>query len=252
MKRQIEIIIAAILCMALATGYLALTSGHAQTLSQSTMAQQTDSTTRTVQVMGMGEVQVVPDTAVIQLGVQTEGKTAQAALSQNSTEMQAIMDALEKAKVPSTNIQTQTVSLSPRYETSNATNSRTLVGFTASNIVEVRTTDLSSLGTLLDQAVTAGANTIENISFKVTNSEKLNDQARQAAVENARHKAEQLAKLTNATLGPVLKIQETSNTPTPIVERVAAPAAATVPISPGSQNISVEVQVTWTLITSSQ
>lgn len=251
MKRQIEIIIGAVLCMAVATGYLAFTSGHAQTLSQST-AQQTDSTTRTVQVTGMGKVQVVPDTGVIQLGVQTEGKTAQAALSQNSTEMQAIMDALEKAKVPSDNIQTQTVSLSPRYETNNDTNSRTLVGFTASNIVEVRTTDLSSLGTLLDQAVTAGANTIENISFEVTNSEKLNDQARQAAVENARHKAEQLAKLTDATLGPVLKIQEMSSSPTPIVQQVAAPAAAAVPISPGSQNISVEVQVTWTLMPSSQ
>jgi uncharacterized protein YggE len=251
MKRQIEIIIGVVLCVTLATGYLASTSGHAQTLSQSTTAQQTDSTTRTVQVTGMGEVQVVPDTAVIQLGVQTEGKTAQAALSQNSTEMQAIMDALEKAKVSSDNIQTQTVRLSPRYESNNSTNSRTLVGFTASNIVEVRTTDLSSLGTLLDQAVKAGANTIENISFEVNNSEKLSDQARQAAVENARHKAEQLAKLTDATLGPVLKIQETSSPPTPIVQQVAAPAAA-VPISPGSQNISVEVQVTWTLITSSQ
>ena len=251
MKRQIEIIIGAILCVALATGYLALTRGHAQTLLQST-AQQTDSTTRTVEVTGMGEVQVVPDTAVIRLGVQTEGKTAQAALSQNSTEMKVIMDALEKAKVPSDNIQTQTVSLSPRYETNNATNSRTLVGFTASNIVEVRTTDLSSLGILLDEAVKAGANTIENISFEVTNSEKLNDQARQAAVENARHKAEQLAKLTDTTLGPVLKIQETSSTPTPIVQQVAAPAAAAVPISPGSQNISVEVQVTWTLMPSSQ
>jgi uncharacterized protein YggE len=252
MKRQIEIIIGAILCVALATGYLALTSGHAQTLSQSTTAQQTDSTTRTVQVTGMGEVQAVPDTAVIQLGVQTEGKTAQAALSQNSTEMQAIMAALEKAKVPSNNIQTQTVSLSPRYETNNTTNSRTLVGFTASNIVEVRTTNLSSLGTLLDQAVTAGANTIENISFEVTNSGKLTDQARQAAVEDARHKAEQLAQLTGATLGPVLKIQETSSSPTPIVQQFAAPAAAAVPISPGSQNISVEVQVTWTLMPSSQ
>jgi uncharacterized protein YggE len=251
MKRQIEIIIGAILCVALATGYLALTRGHAETLSQSA-AQQTDSSTRTVQVTGMGKLQVVPDTAVIQLGVQTEGKTAQAALSQNSTEMRAIMDALEKAKVPSDNIQTQTVNLSPRYESNNATNSRTLVGFTASNIVEVRTTDLSSLGTLLDQAVTAGANTIENISFEVTNSEKLTDQARQAAVEDARHKAEQLAKLTGATLGPVLKIQETSNTPTPIVQQVAAPVAAAVPISPGSQNISVEVQVTWTLMPSSQ
>ncbi len=251
MKRQIKIMIGVVLCVALATGYLALTRGHAETLSQSA-AQQTDSTTRTVQVTGMGQVQVVPDTAVIRLGVQTEGKTAQAALDQNSTEMRALMDALEKAKVPSDNIQTQTVRLSPRYESNNSTNSRTLAGFTASNIVEVRTTDLSSLGTLLDQAVKAGANTIENISFEVNNSEKVTDQVRQAAVENARHKAEQLAKLTDSTLGPVLKIQETSSSPTPLVQLPEAPQAAAAPISPGSQNVSVEVQVTWTLMTSGQ
>lgn len=222
-----------------------------QTLSQSLMQQSNDSTMRTVQVSGMGESQVEPDTAVINLGVQTQEKTAEQALQKNNTKMGTLIDTLEKANIPSRDIRTQTMRLSPRYELNDTDNGRTLVGYTASNIVEVRTTDLESLGTLLDQAVKAGANTIESINFEISNTDTENvlDQVREAAVKDAQHKAEQLASLTGTTLGPVLEIQESSSTPGPIVRQVEAPVqAAAVPVSPGTQSITVHVQVTWILI----
>ncbi|MFL7867502.1 MAG: SIMPL domain-containing protein [Anaerolineales bacterium] len=248
MKNYSKIFIAATLVAVFAAGYFAFTRGNAETLSNP-LAQQDASTTRTVQVSGAGEMQVEPDTAVVRLGVQTDADTAQTALSQNNRKMQALINSLTDAGVASKNIQTQTIRLSPRYDNGGNNNDQTLVGYTASNVVEVRTSDLESLGSLLDDAVKAGANTIENIGFEISNSENLTDQVRQAAVENARHKAEQLAKLTGATLGPVLEIQESSRTPSPVIEQAAAPAAssAAVPISPGSQSISVQVQVTWSL-----
>jgi len=221
-----------------------------QALSQSLMQQSNDNTTRTVQVSGMGESQLEPDTAVIDLGVQTQKKTAEDALQNNNTKMQALIDALEKANIPSRDIQTQTIRLSPRYELNDTNNSRTLVGYIASNIVEVRTRDLESLGTLLDQAVNAGANTIESINFEISNPDNVLDQVREAAVKDAQHKAEELASLTGTALGPVLEIQESSSAPGPIVRQVEAPVqAATVPVSPGTQSITVQVQVTWALIT---
>lgn len=250
MKRYTKVFASIVLSVILVAGYLTFTPtpGRAETSSRPSL-QQTDDTVRSVQVSGTGELQVEPDTAVVRLGVQTEADSAQAALRQNNTQMQTLMDTLEDADISSENIQTQTIRLSPRYEFDNTDDSRNLVGFTASNVVEVRTEDLEALGTLLDQSVDAGANTIENIRFEINASEELTDQARQDAVQNARHKAEQLAELTDASLGQVLEIRETSSTPGPVVRQVETAAeAAAVPISPGSQTISVQVQVTWSLI----
>jgi len=254
MKQLGKILIGAVLLVAMTAGFLQLSGGQAEKLSQVQAQQQTETPpTRTVQVTGMGEVKIEPDTAVVRLGVQTDADTAQVAMSQNNSAMVDVVDALESAKIPSRNIQTQTIRLSPRYSSGGPNNEQTLQGYTASNVVEVRTSDLGTLGTLLDQAVKAGANTIENFSFDTSNSQDVNDQARQAAVEDARHKAEQLAELTNATLGPVLEIQETSST-TPVARQFESPAsvAAAVPISPGSQSVITEMQVTWTLIVSGE
>ncbi len=240
------------LILFLLAGCAATTGNQAEFFSQPAL-QQSDDTMRTVHVSGLGEIQIEPDTAVINLGVQTQGKTAQIALRENNTTMQSLIDTLEKTNIPSENIQTQTIRLSPQYEINDTNNSRTVTGYTASNIVEVRTEDLESLGTLLDDAINAGANTIENIRFEASGSEKLLDQVRETAVKNARHKAEELAKLTGSTLGPVLEIQESSSTPGPIVRQLNPQTeAAAVPVSPGSQSISVQVQVTWVLIVNNE
>jgi uncharacterized protein YggE len=66
-------------------------------------------------------------------------------------------------------------------------------------------------------------------------------------MQDSNHKAEQLASLANANLGDVLSINESSSTPRPVARGEMAIQAATVPIEPGTQSISVNVQVTWLL-----
>jgi uncharacterized protein YggE len=250
MKWYLKLFIVAILVLFVTAGNFESGRGHAKTLSQP-VAQQTESETRKVQVTGVGEIQVEPDSAVISLGVQTEASSAQAALNQNNTKMQALLETLEEADISSEDIQTQTLHLGPRFEFDNDT--RTLVGYVATNIVEVRIDDLDMLGTLIDEAVNDGANTVENIRFEISNPENMTDQARQTAFQNARHKAEELADLSDASLGPILEIQETSSAPGPILRSAEITAdAAAVPISPGSQTVSVEIQVTWTLLISNE
>lgn len=252
MKRYINLLAIAIFLVLAGAGYVALMHGHAETLSQplaGPVAQQTENGTSTVQVTGSGEVQVKPDSAVISLGVQTDASSAEEALNQNNTKMEALLKTLNQAGIPSTDIQTQILNLGPRYESSN--DNRKLVGYTASNVVEVRTDNLDSLGSLIDDAVSGGANTVDNIRFEVSNPQRVTDQARETAFENAQHKAQQLAELANASLGPVIEMQETSNTPGPVIRSVETAAnSAAVPISPGSQNVNVQVQVTWTLLNS--
>lgn len=212
-----------------------------------------DEPQRTLSVSGTGEAAAQPDTAVVTLGVETEAESAEEALDQNTEQMEGLLDALAEAGMPSQEIQTKAIRLEPRYEEVQRTEpngqrrSRELVGYRALNTVEVRVRDIGMLGTLLDTAVEAGGNRIQSIRFEVSDAAELVDEAREAAWEDAEHKAEQLVELAGAELGDVLTINESSRTPRPVAyEQVEAEAAA-VPIEPGTQTISVDVQVTWLL-----
>jgi uncharacterized protein YggE len=202
---------------------------------------------RSIQVQGKGTVSAQPDVATLRLGVQTEAGTADEALAQNNEKMQSLITALEDAGVTADNIQTQSVRLRPRYEEPGPDGgTREVSGYVASNLVEVRIEDLNALGSILDSAVQAGGNRIEGIQFEIGDTTELQNQAREAAWEDARHKAEQLASLADAELGAVMRINESSNLPRPVVrEEMAMDRAAAVPIEPGTQNVDIEVNVEW-------
>ena len=210
---------------------------------------------RTLSVSGTWEASAQPDIAVVTLGVETEAESAEEALDENSEQMQDLIDALEEADIPAEDIQTQAIRLQPRYEESRPAEpgdeegpTRELIGYTATNTVEVRVRDIGSLGSLLDTAVEAGGNRIQGIRFEVSETADLVDEAREAAWEDAEHKAEQLVKLADVELGDVLTINESSRVPRPVVrEQFEAEAAAAVPIEPGTRTISVDIQVTWML-----
>jgi uncharacterized protein len=215
-----------------------------------TQAAATSTTERTVHVSGTGQVEAVPDVANLTLGVQTQNQDANTAMQQNNQQMQALITTLTDNGVPQDNIQTQTLQLVPQYQQSTQTNANaepTIVGYRAINTVNVRVTDLSTLGDLLTAAVSAGGNTIQQISFEVSDPSTYLTQARQAAWTDAQQKASQLAQLGNATLGQVLTITETTRSPSPVVRESLAQAASPVPIQAGTQTIEVDIDVTWQL-----
>ena len=203
---------------------------------------------RTVSVVAMGETQAQPDLAIFLLGVRTEGATAEEALRRNSERMSKLVSTLTGMGISSDDIQTQSIRMQPRFTNHVSPEARKAErpGYVAMNTVEVRTRNLDHLGKLLDAAVAAGGNTIEDLHFEISDTSKLLDQARANAMAAARHKAEHLAKLAEAQLGPVLNINEVSRTPRPMpLERYATAERTEVPIEPGSQTVRVEVQVTW-------
>ncbi len=220
---------------------------HTPTGVTSVQAQAPTDQPRTISVTGVGQVETVPDTAVFTVGVQNQAKSASKALTDNSTQMQAVINALKAAGVQASDIQTQTVNLQPQYNQQNNANNQ-LTGYVATNTVSVRVSNLSNLGELLDAAVKAGGNTIQNIQFEVSSPTQLVDQARQAAFNDAKQKATQLAQLAGATLGPVYTINENSQAPRPIFSpSVSSAERAAVPIQPGTQNVEVDLNITWTL-----
>jgi uncharacterized protein YggE len=239
----------------LAAGWLLAAPGPSVARAQGTGDTDSSVPNRTVNVSGTGQVSATPDIAVVSLGVQTQAEEAGAALTENNTQMQAVITALKGAGVAQKDIQTQVIQLSPQYQQPSPQAGSTqqgppeLVGFTATNIVEVTVRKIDSLGDLLDAAVQAGGNQIQGIRFEITDPADLVDQAREAAWQDAMHKAEQLAELSDSGLGMVLTISESSRTPTPIMERAVSTGvlAAAVPIEPGNQLIEVDLQVTWLL-----
>jgi uncharacterized protein len=206
---------------------------------------------RSVTVTGVGQVRVIPDEAVIVIGVETQALTAREAITENNEQMQDVLDALQEAGIPSSDIQTRTLNLFPRYDGDRQVPGGRLgeiTGYTAANQVEVRLRQLADVGDIIDAAIMAGANTIDGIRFEVSDPIQVLDQARVEAMNDARRKAEQLAELANASLGNVMSISEFSRAPRPVFQETAVmDVAAAVPIEGGTETIEVEVQVVWFL-----
>lgn len=210
---------------------------------------------RSVSVNGTGSASVLPDMAVITLGVQSDAPTAREALTENNEQMDAVLSAVRQAGIANADIRTQAVQLYPRYDTSpqpvegQGGGTNNLTGFTAANTVEITVRDIENLGALIDQSVTAGSNQIQGIRFDVSAPNQALDEAREAALSDARHKAQQLAELTDSSLGQVITVTEGSRGPI-FYQNIAVDAIAaeeSVPVAPGSQMVTVDVQVTWEL-----
>lgn len=203
---------------------------------------------RQVTVVGQGEVRVTPDLATVQLGVETTAPTVQEALAQNTAQAQAIIDQIKALGVEDKDIQTSSFNIYANY----ANEGRSIAGYTVSNIVMVTIRDMQRAGDLLDRVVQVGANRVYGISFGLSDPGAARAQARDAAMADARVRAEQYARAGSATLGSVLVITENLGS-SPIVPVLAdmrgegAQAGAPVPVQAGEQLVSAQVQVTYEL-----
>jgi uncharacterized protein YggE len=234
-------VIAAVLLLAVLAGLVGLLYARpatAQTVGVTGMRQ--------VTVVGRGEVKGKPDTATIQIGVETEAAVAKDALAKNTEEATALQAELKKLGVAEADIQTSNFSIYPTY----GTDGRQITGYHVSNSVIVKIRALDQAGTLLDQVVQAGANSVNGISFSVDSPDALLAQAREQAVQDAKAHADVLAKAGGAAVGDILVISETIGAAPPVPLMMEARAAAdskAVPVQPGEQSFSVDVQVTYQL-----
>jgi uncharacterized protein YggE len=108
---------------------------------------------------------------------------------------------------------------------------------------------MAKVGEVIDTAIAAGANLASGVSFQLSDQNQGLDRALQAAVEDARSKAETLAAAAGATVGQVISITENgSSTPPPVYyEKTIAAGSATTPISPPTLETQVSVTVVWSL-----
>jgi uncharacterized protein YggE len=200
---------------------------------------------RLVTVIGEATMSVAPDTAMIRIGVSTQGKTAGEANNANAQKMSAVLGAIKAAGVAEGDMQTSWLSLQPQYETGKP-GAPHLLGFQATNQVTVKIRDIKALPDVLDRAIGAGANEMSGIDFAVSQQSTLLDQARDQAIANARRKAELYAQAARARLGAVVSISE-EGAPAPLRPMLATTRAAAVPVVPGEQTLKAAVTVTYAL-----
>lgn len=206
-------------------------------------------TPATITVTGRGAVEAVPDMAVLSLGVTTSAVTAAEAMAANSAALKAVIDRLTQAGFAERDVQTSNLSLNPNWEGQGQDGAPLrIASYTASNQVMIRVRDLATLGTVLDAVVTDGANTMNGLSFGLSEPRPAEDAALRAAVEDARAKAELMASAAGVQLGRILSVSEQGGYAPPMpMFRADAMMAEAVPIAPGEISTQASVTIVWEL-----
>lgn len=208
----------------------------------------------TLTLSAEAEVQAAPDIADIGAGVVTQAADAQAALAANSAQMTRVVAALKKAGIADRDIQTSGLNLQPQYRYEQ-NQPPALIGFQASNRVQVTLRDLKGSGKVIDTLVQEGANQIDGPTFRIDKPEPLLDKARAEAVRKARARAQLYAEAAGLKVKRITSISEGYQQRPPVpMPRMASSDAITVsgaraapPVAPGEVGLVATVTMTFDL-----
>ena len=232
------------LATALALGAAAMPT-HAQTLPA---AVSTDGTL--LSVSAQAETTRVPDIAHLSTGVVTQAADANAAMRANAAQMTRVVDAIRKAGIAERDIRTSGVNLHPQYRYSD-NQPPTITGYEARNTVDITVRKIGELGGIMDALVAVGANQINGPSFEVDDKEGAYDEARRAAIEKARARAQMYAQTLGMEVRRIVSISEGNGGFGPPVPMMAMArmdkAEAGTPIAPGESTLSVNLDVVFEL-----
>lgn len=198
---------------------------------------------RTLSVTGRG-VEAIPTTQTqVALGVEVQGKTAAEVQQEAARRSSAVVALLRSRQVQK--LETTGITLSPNYSYEN--NQQRLIGYIATNTVSFRL-NTQSAGTLLDDAVQAGATRIQGVSFVAADSaiEQAQKQALKKATQDAQAQADAVFSALNLKRGEILNIQVNgASAPPPMYRQMAASrvgaADATTPVVGGEQQVEASV-----------
>jgi uncharacterized protein YggE len=218
------------------------------TESVSSAALQSDTRSLTkVMVSGNSIVQAQPDTAILNISVVTQGRTALDAQQQNANKSDAVVRALKSAVGAGAEVKTSGYSLQPQrvYKENQPP---TISGYEARNSVTVTLADLTKVGAVIDAASQAGANDVSGIAFTLRKDQPAHDQALADATREAISKAQVIARALGGRVVRIIEVQEEGfERPRPVYAEaqmmMRTQAAAPTPIEVGTLDISSRVQL---------
>jgi uncharacterized protein YggE len=203
----------------------------------------------TIAISGEGKVTGIPDIATIDVGLMTERPDVKSAQRENTEKMNRLIKNLKALGVEDKDIQTSYYNIYPQYDWPNG--KQVLRGYQVNQGVAIKIRNLDKIGDILAAAGEGGANQVSGLSFNIDDPEKLRQEARIDALENAKEKAEALARVAGVKLGKIVSFSEYAEAPPPMFkayeglglgggEEMAAPT-----VERGSMDIVVNVTVSY-------
>lgn len=237
-----------VVCLAIGTG-----AAFAQTEPAQTIAAYNKENILTVN--GSGKVSIKPDVAYIQLGVRTLNQDAKKAQEENKTIMNKVLPKLKSLGIEEKDIQTSSYNIHPRYNYQN--NKETLEGYEVENMLRVTVRKIDKVGDILDAVAKEGVNRTYGISFGILDMDAAYKQALQKAIDDAKGKADVMAKQASVTLKKPVAIYEGSAPQSiyqyqrdfgvsyDMAEKANLAAAAGVPIASGELEVQANVTIVY-------
>ena len=203
----------------------------------------------TIIFTGEGKAIGIPNVASLTFSVITERATAKEVMNENAEKMNKVISFVKESGVDEKDVKTQAFFLSPRYDWFEG--KRVFRGYELTSTLLVKVRDLTKISDIIDGAVSRGANQVGSIQFVIDDPEKLKEEARVKAIENAKEKAQSIAQATGLKLGKIISFTEISTSPPPIPRQFGLGGAleeTTAPdIEKGSLEIKVNVSLTFEL-----
>ncbi len=202
-----------------------------------------------VTVTGEGIVTAEPDVAEIEIGVVTEAKAAPQASKENAAKLAKVIAEVKKLLGPGDELKTIGYSLNPNYRYPREGGKPELTGYTATNVVRVRTGALQGVGSLIDTATQSGANKIQRLVFTLKDEDAAKREALRNATAKAKSKAEDVARALGLKIARVLSVNEGEQAFRPVMRELRAGAvmaqeAAPTPVEAGTIQIRSTVTLT--------
>ncbi len=210
-------------------------------------ANTTGTTAGKITVTAVGTVKAKPDIATVSLGVVTTAKEADAAQSENTTRMNAVVDALKAHGIAEDDIKTGYYYMYPQYDYSSAKSEPAITGYNVSNTVIVTIRNIESVGSVIDKAVSAGANNANSVTFGVTDITPYYNKALTQAINSGKAKANSIASALGVTVSQPLEVNEIGGYTPTYAEAGgmmnAKDMGGGTPITPGTIEVTANLQM---------
>jgi len=222
------------------------------TVGSPALAQATTYTAAPPQIVvsANGEVAITPDRANVQLGVETQAKTAALASAENNKKQNAVLAAIRALGIPAASITTSSYSVSPIQRWDDKERKTIIDGYRVSNIVVVNVAKIEQTGAVIDAALASGANRVASLNFELADPSKAREEAISKAVAQARREAEVAAKAAGGIITGLLELTVSSYEPPRQGPMFAMAKSASVsemstPVSEGTLTVQVNVTTRW-------
>ena len=212
-------------------------------------------TDRTITVSAEGKVTVSPDIANVSFSVVSQGKDPELVQGENTEKMNTTINFIKSQGIETKDIKTVNYNLAPQYDYETRVYplpKPNIVGYTLTQTVLVKVRDLNKVAPILAGLTAQGINQIESVSFDIEEPDRYLNEARAEAFRKAREKAEFMARENRVRIKRVVTFSEGFGGPIPYFAEalgrggdVGAPQPVPPTIEPGTQEVTVQVSVTY-------